>query len=330
MDLLVSVIVPVFKIEESYLRNSIDSILKQTYQNLEIILVDDGSPDNCGFICEEYASLDNRVKVYHLPNSGVSVARNFGLAHCKGAYIMFVDSDDYIARHYIEIMLKTCIEYKVDCVCSKCKYVDSVLREECISARYNIELFTKNESMEELCYLKRVTSGLEMGAVWGTLYSRQMLNGVKFDEHVIIGEDFLFKYFAFKKIDKVVFLHYAGYYYLQRLSSAMHSAFNKKKLNILSILQKYISETDQNKEIGFISRSVNIAFSILFIIPITDEFKSEREIVIRFIKKYRWIVLVKSKAKLKVKGACFLSVFGFKFTQYLFMYLIKYIRGDYQ
>lgn len=100
--MLVTVIIPVYKVEEYYLRNSIESILVQTYKELEIILVDDGSPDNCGAVCDEYAIRDERIKVYHLPNGGVSVARNYGLNHCHGDYIMFVDSDDYIANDYIQ------------------------------------------------------------------------------------------------------------------------------------------------------------------------------------------------------------------------------------
>lgn len=321
--MLVTVIIPVYKVEEYYLRNSIESILVQTYKDLEIILVDDGSPDNCGAVCDEYAIRDERIKVYHLPNGGVSVARNYGLNHCHGDYIMFVDSDDYIANDYIQHLYELLQKNNVDCVCSKCRYVTSIslsLNKQFIDKCFHL---TRSEALDELFYLNRVNEGLEIGAVWATLYKRQVLDNIEFEPNVIMAEDFLFKYRTFQNINELLVCDYDGYFYLQRSTSVMHSGFNKKKLNILSILQKYISKIDQNKKIGFISRSVNIAFSILMIIPMTEEFKSEREMVIMFIKKYRWTVLVKSKAKLKVKGACFLSIFGFKFTQYVFMYLRK-------
>ncbi len=321
--MLVTVIIPVYKVEEYYLRNSIESILVQTYKDLEIILVDDGSPDNCGAVCDEYAIRDERIKVYHLPNGGVSVARNYGLNHCHGDYIMFVDSDDYIANDYIQHLYELLQKNNVDCVCSKLRYVTSIslsLNKQFIDKCFHL---TRSEALDELFYLNRANEGLEIGAVWATLYKRQVLDNIEFEPNVIMAEDFLFKYRTFQNINELLVCDYDGYFYLQRSTSVMHSGFNKKKLNILSILQKYISKIDQNKKIGFISRSVNIAFSILMIIPMTEEFKSEREMVIMFIKKYRWTVLVKSKAKLKVKGACFLSIFGFKFTQYVFMYLRK-------
>lgn len=327
IKMLVTVIMPIYKVEEYYLRNSIESILVQTYKKLEIILVDDGSPDNCGAVCDEYASRDERIKVYHLPNGGVSVARNYGLDHCHGDYIMFVDSDDYIANDYIQHLYELLQKNNVDCVCSKCRYVTSVdlsFKKQLVNKYIRL---TKIEALEELFYLNRVNESLEISAVWATLYKRQVLENIRFEPNVIMAEDFLFKYRIFQNISELLVCNYDGYFYLQRRTSVMHSGFNKKKLNILNCLQKYISKIDSLLKIGFISRSVNIAFSILMIIPMTEEFKSEREMVIMFIKKYRWAVLVQSKAKLKVKGACFLSIFGFKLTQYMFMYLKSNLGG---
>ena len=97
MEPLISVIVPIYKVE-AYLRDCVDSILAQTYRNLEVILVDDGSPDNCGAICDEYAEKDSRVTVLHKVNGGLSDARNAGMAACGGEYLMFVDSDDWLAE----------------------------------------------------------------------------------------------------------------------------------------------------------------------------------------------------------------------------------------
>ena len=102
---LVSVIVPVYRVE-NYLRTCIDSILAQTYSDLEVILVDDGSPDGCPAICDEYAKQDARVRVIHQKNAGLSAARNAGLDLCQGEYITFIDSDDFVHPRFVELLLK--------------------------------------------------------------------------------------------------------------------------------------------------------------------------------------------------------------------------------
>ena len=102
----ISVIVPVYKVEE-YLPQCVDSILVQTFTNFELLLVDDGSPDRCGEICEEYAGKDTRIRVFHQQNSGVSAARNIGLQHAKGTYIVFVDSDDWVSTDYLLHLYKS-------------------------------------------------------------------------------------------------------------------------------------------------------------------------------------------------------------------------------
>ena len=103
----ISIIVPVYKVEE-YLPQCIDSILAQTFTNFELLLVDDGSPDRCGEICEEYAGKDTRIRVFHQANAGLSYARNTGLMNARGRYVTFIDSDDYVGIHYIETLVKGC------------------------------------------------------------------------------------------------------------------------------------------------------------------------------------------------------------------------------
>ena len=112
-DEKISVIVPVYNIEK-YLRKCIDSILSQTYENIEVILVDDGSTDNCGAICDEYAKIDPRIIVIHKKNAGVSAARNTGIMQCIGEYVFFVDSDDYLPIDSIEKLYNSINEYEAD------------------------------------------------------------------------------------------------------------------------------------------------------------------------------------------------------------------------
>ena len=124
---LISVIVPVYKVEK-YLARCVDSIIAQTYENLEIILVDDGSPDNCGKLCDEYAQKDARIRVLHKENGGLSDARNYGTEISSGAYITFVDSDDYIAPNYVEYLYRLLVENDADisCCCNVRTGEDSV------------------------------------------------------------------------------------------------------------------------------------------------------------------------------------------------------------
>ena len=100
----ISVIVPVYKVEQ-YLHRCIDSILSQSFTDFELLLIDDGSPDNCGKICDEYTQKDSRVRVFHKPNGGVSSARNLGLDNAKGKWIAFIDSDDFVEKEYLEKLL---------------------------------------------------------------------------------------------------------------------------------------------------------------------------------------------------------------------------------
>lgn len=121
--LKVSIIVPVYK-AEPYIRKCIDSILSQTFTNFELLLIDDGSPDNCGKICDEYAELDTRVHVFHKENGGVSAARNLGLDHAKGDYVCFIDSDDWIDPDMLETLIGWEQKKQTDLLFFGLKYVE--------------------------------------------------------------------------------------------------------------------------------------------------------------------------------------------------------------
>lgn len=147
---LVSIIVPVYKVEP-YLERCILSIISQSYQKLEIILVDDGSPDKCGEICEAFAQNDSRIRVYHKENGGLSDARNFGVERACGEYIAFIDSDDYIAPNYIEYLLSLLKKYNADiaCCCMTETYEDTadyITNDEIPNER----LMTGKEACREL------------------------------------------------------------------------------------------------------------------------------------------------------------------------------------
>ena len=125
MDSLISVIVPIYNVEK-YLERCVESIINQTYKNLEIILVDDGSPDNCPQMCDDYAKKDSRIKVVHKKNGGLSDARNAGMKVATGEYVSFIDSDDYISLDFYETLLETIVDNDSDIVeCSVVKFYEN-------------------------------------------------------------------------------------------------------------------------------------------------------------------------------------------------------------
>lgn len=153
MSSLVSIIVPVYNVEK-YLARCIDSLINQTYKNLEIILVNDGSPDNSGTICDEYAAKDNRVQVVHKNNGGLSSARNAGLDICTGEYVCFIDSDDFISAYFVEYMLEKMVTYNCEIV--KCSFVkgtknafvgEDVENDECLVISGNEATYSRHYSV---------------------------------------------------------------------------------------------------------------------------------------------------------------------------------------
>lgn len=184
MDKLVSVIVPAFNREKT-IRRCIDSILTQTHRDLELILVDDGSKDETGAICDRYAEKDSRVKVFHHINHGVSYSRNYGLDHATGEYVIFVDSDDYINATYIEQLLRKAKEEKLALV------VGSLLmKTKGKEEKFDMNMFSVNGSIYNDYYTLQKISG----GVWNKLYCMRMINDnhIRFYEDMTYSEDRVF------------------------------------------------------------------------------------------------------------------------------------------
>lgn len=207
-----SIIVPVYKVEE-YLVKCIDSILNQTYKDFELILVDDGSPDNCPAICDEYAKKDNRITVIHKQNGGVSSARNEGIKIAKGEFIWFVDSDDYIETNALEI-LSDHIERSPS---------DLYVFEQGISKKINID------NLNNLFYDHYFKYHFGF-APWNKIYKNSILqsSSLFFDTEETVGEDLLFNVNYYTKINSLEFLDENLYHYVIRENSAM-TTFDDKR-----------------------------------------------------------------------------------------------------
>lgn len=228
MNPLISVIVPVYKVEK-YLDRCVESIVNQTYKNLEIILVDDGSPDNCPAMCDAWAEKDSRIRVIHKENGGVSSARNMGLDIATGDYIGFVDSDDYVSHQMLNAMLQNAIE--------NCSDVVANLIDKKDNHASSNEVITKNEAVAEL-----IKGEWFRPCVWAKLYKSSVIGTMRFDEHTAIGEDYYFNYLVFSKIDSLSTIDIEAYYYNIENEGSATATINKEWIlrfkNTKRILQK--------------------------------------------------------------------------------------------
>lgn len=218
---MISVILPIYN-SEKYLKKCIDSIKNQTYKDLEIILVNDGSTDNSPKICDEYAKIDKRIKVIHQKNGGQATARNAGLDASKGEYIAFVDSDDYIEKDMYELLLSMIEESHSDiAICGH----KEVFEDESISS---VEIFEK-EMLDTEALWQEIFGNLN-NAVWNKLFKKELIGELRFPVGMIHGEDLIFNLNYLLNCKSGIKNNTAKYYYVQRTGSVTNSGFSEKKL----------------------------------------------------------------------------------------------------
>jgi glycosyltransferase involved in cell wall biosynthesis len=229
----VSVIVPIYKVEK-YLCRCIDSILNQTYPNIEVILVNDGSPDRCGEIVEEYAAKDNRIRVIHKKNGGLSDARNAGMELVTGKFTMFVDSDDWLDVKMIEKLMNTCKKIKADVVQSAFYYAyenQLLFDHRYYKVKATPIVFEKESLMAELVKNERVKN-----FAWGKLIKTSILEDIHFKKGVLF-EDVFWAHQVMHRIERFVLVNEPLYYYMQRDDSIV-STYTPRNLDILAGLKE--------------------------------------------------------------------------------------------
>ncbi len=219
----ISIIIPIYNVEP-YLHRCVDSLLRQTWADFELILVDDGSPDNCGAICDEYAAANSRVKVIHKPNGGLSDARNAGLKIALGAYIAFVDSDDWVAPDYLQRMLNALNETGSDiCECD----IFRTNSEETDSVPGMPVVYETAAALEQLIH-----DGVFRQHVWNKLYRREVIADTLFPKGKT-NEDEFWTYQVFGNAKKVAKISDVLYFYFQRPGSIMGETYSLKRLDAL-------------------------------------------------------------------------------------------------
>lgn len=247
MNYKISVIVPVYRVER-YLHRCIDSIISQTYRNLEIILVDDGSDDGCPAICDQYAKEDERVHVIHKENGGLSAARNAGIKVASGEIISLIDSDDYINCNMYADMIKQLIDNDADIVMCDFKYAYSDDTDSEISKCNGNPVITitngrKAQYQAAGSYEARVTYTV----AWNKLYKRKLFDGITYPDGRI-HEDEARTHRLLYRAGKIVYINHPYYYYFQRKDSIIGKKVSRTNLQLLDAYLDKLSFYREKKE----------------------------------------------------------------------------------
>ena len=336
---LISVIIPVYNVEK-YLNNCMDSILRQTYSNLEIILIDDGSTDASAHICDSYADEDARVKVIHKRNSGAGAARNDGMELAKGIYIVFIDSDDYVGRNYIEGLYYALKMYHADISVCECTHIS----EESDGWDYeklqrDIGIRNRKISVisgrEVLCGNVSLFCGEEVP--WGRLYKKSIFSEFEITFPVGLGyEDTATIYKTIYYANRIACIDMKEYYYRIRDNSLMHSAFSIKNLDrIISqdLKSKFYFE---RKEHEMLARNLNCYCKVVreCYNALQEEYHGEdkRQIMYKIIQDLRNNLKLYSREKIGFFRRLYYLSFAYlpckSFLETLYCWIVKSKRID--
>ncbi len=217
--IIISVIVPVFNVEQ-YLSDCINSIIDQTYSDFELILVDDGSTDLSGTICDEYTKKDKRIKCFHKTNGGLSDARNFGMSKAKGEYYTFIDSDDFIGKNYLSLLIDMVAKYNVKM--SVIRFGEFYSEEDFVENVGDSYLVDRTTAFEYM--LTRQFFGL---SACGKIYHRSLFEDIKYPKGYLYEDLFTTPYVLYK-CDKIAYSDSVQYFYRKRENSITHRKMSKK------------------------------------------------------------------------------------------------------
>lgn len=241
MKELISVIVPIYKVE-AYLERCIKSIVDQTYKNLEIILVDDGSPDRCPEICDEWKEKDDRIKVIHKKNGGLSDARNAGMQIMTGTYVSYIDSDDWIANDMYHNMINAIKEQDADiCECAF-ERTSGIVKKKAVKCDDQVL------TMDRQSALMAVVEEKIQPVVWNKLYKREVVDELWFEVGKY-NEDEFFTYKAIERADKIIQIKYIGYYYFFREDSIINETYTIRRLDGLEARYQRMNDLEKYPEI---------------------------------------------------------------------------------
>jgi len=304
---MVTIVIPVYNVEK-YIDTCIQSVIAQTFTDIEIILVDDGSTDSSGEICDRYKVEDSRITVYHTENGGLSAARNYGINRANGDYITVIDSDDFVALDFIEYLFKLIDENESDIAVCDYSFVD----EDCRSYRprelkEHIKTWSGEAALKRMLYQKEFTN-----SAWTKLYKKSLFENIRYPNGKLY-EDMGTTYKLIMKSSKVTFGSSKKYYYRQRANSIMLSAFDLRKLDCVELAQNMVSEISQKMpklQYAAKARAFSAYFHILLQIPNASEYKEVRKKLYTNIKKERLVNLFNVNSRVKNKVSALISFLG--------------------
>ena len=309
---LISVVIPVYNVA-NYLEKCLNSVQRQTYEKLEIILVDDGSTDNSGEICDRYKEKDTRVQVFHKENGGLSDARNFGISKAKGRYITFIDSDDYVMPNYVKHLFDLISKYNADIsVTCAIKFFEG--REQPTEVAYEkikSKLYTSEEALEDVLYRRNIPI-----YAWAKMYKTALFDNIKFPFGELF-EDLSTEYLLFDRAEKIAFNPVRDYCYLQRKNSIINSNYDPRKMIQVYTCEKIISFIKKNYPSitrAAISKCFITTLNLYKNIPSKQDYKEDRKFVRSILIKYRKEVFKDKNNKFLTRIIAGISIINIRFV----------------
>ncbi|MBP5364987.1 MAG: glycosyltransferase [Bacteroidales bacterium] len=303
---LVSIVVACYNVEK-YVARCIDSLLAQTYKNIEIVLVDDGSVDGTSTICDKYAKEKSNIKVVHQINQGQSVAKNVGVANARGEYLTFVDSDDTVTTTYVDFLYNAMISCNAQVAITSFKLVKDPydIVELGDYSCYRLTTLSPMRAVEQMFYQRMFDTTAPC-----KMYRRCLFDNVEFPVGVSY-DDLPTIYKVMLKAEKIAFSDYQSYNYLIRNESIEGSAFNMRKYESMNIIVEQMEKDELLYPIrnAVRCRIFSFMFRIYMSMPNTCE---QKTILWNKIKSLRWRILFNSKSRRKAKCAALLSLGGQK------------------
>lgn len=300
---MISIVVPVYNVKK-YLDNCLESIVEQSYKNIEIILVDDGSNDGSSEICDQWAQKDKRIKVIHKSNGGLSHARNVGIEHAQGKYLMFVDSDDIISKKICEILLEILKDNNADLsICNAAHIFDNNIQ---FKEQGELYCYNRDEAICKLWYQKDF-----LPSAWGKLYKRELFEKIRFTEGIIF-EDIDIMHELFYLCQKIVYSEMELYGYIHHENSITTNKYALRDNVILEICDKIMDfAKTKNTELQDAAKSYNItgALRVYLNAPDKPEYQEAINKAKSIIKLYGKDVLKNNQIRKKNKYALYLYLY---------------------
>ena len=320
---LVSIIIPVFKVEK-YIHRCLNSIINQTYRNIEVILIDDGSPDGSAAICEKFAVQDKRLKIYHKTNGGLSDARNYGIKHANGKYIVCVDSDDFVDCDYIEYLHNLIKKYGTSL---------SICRHRTIYNNGSVKdygsqgdtVLTNKECLERMLY----HNGVDTSA-WAKMYKSELFAKVEYPIGRIF-EDIGTTYLLMLECEEIAVGYESKYNYVFHNSSIVNSAFSIKKFDLLDMTDKMaIDVLAVYPELGDAveRRQVYARFSTLNQMLGTNKYVEKKQEIIEYIRSRAKSVFFNKKTPKRDKIAILLLAIDYTLYKKCWLLYQKRLMKD--